>query len=414
MAGDIKLVTESFLQSNFIPNGEIITGVDAILSMDCTQIKGRYQVDISGVTSTGVRCPSQNQLGREPDVITINVHDISQTEATVDIEIKSENGFPITERGVCWGTTVNPTAASNKIISISSESIYTVTLTGLTLNTTYYVRGYAINAIGVGYGYSIPFTTSFTQTMSPWIEDPYIKVAHIGCTQGVYNTGAVIYHGIESTGEAPIRSGIIWRIADRDPSFENGDSYVTDGVAGDHVGCSTIAGLTEATRYAVRAWGQNSLGYAYSNTIFFVTTAAVPVIPALGDIYEGGMIVEAVEESDRTVYMVISNIINPDNPMDWWDGRSWIRNTLGDYWDFPTNIEAGRIRTYLQSILPPAVSALNIPLNKTYWLSNLRYSVLFGYDAPVLRFSDQSAHYYKPAKRDDYYVFGIKYTFKMH
>lgn len=62
MAGDSRLVTESFLASNFTPKSGVTPGSNNIMSMDCDQILTRYHVTISGVTSTGNRCPSQNQL----------------------------------------------------------------------------------------------------------------------------------------------------------------------------------------------------------------------------------------------------------------------------------------------------------------------------------------------------------------
>lgn len=62
MAGDSRLVTESFLASNFTPKSGVTPGSNNVVSMDCDQILTRYHVTISGVTSTGTRCPAQNQL----------------------------------------------------------------------------------------------------------------------------------------------------------------------------------------------------------------------------------------------------------------------------------------------------------------------------------------------------------------
>jgi hypothetical protein len=62
MSGDNRLVTENFLRLNFSPKSGVTPGTNDLLSMDCDQIASRYNVNISGVTTTGKRCPSQNQI----------------------------------------------------------------------------------------------------------------------------------------------------------------------------------------------------------------------------------------------------------------------------------------------------------------------------------------------------------------
>lgn len=62
MAGDSRLVTENFLRLNFTPKGGTMPGTEDTLHMDCDQIKSRYQVGVSGVTSSGTRLPAQNQV----------------------------------------------------------------------------------------------------------------------------------------------------------------------------------------------------------------------------------------------------------------------------------------------------------------------------------------------------------------
>lgn len=57
-----SIVTELYLANNFTPKSGITPGSNNTLAMDCDQINARYVVDISGITSTGNRLPSQNQL----------------------------------------------------------------------------------------------------------------------------------------------------------------------------------------------------------------------------------------------------------------------------------------------------------------------------------------------------------------
>ena len=69
-------------------------------------------------------------------------------------------GCAVTARGVCWGTTSNPTVgASNFTTDGTGIGAFTSAITGLSPNTTYYVRSYATNGIGTAYGTEISFTT---------------------------------------------------------------------------------------------------------------------------------------------------------------------------------------------------------------------------------------------------------------
>lgn len=65
----------------------------------------------------------------------------------------------ITERGVVYSTSPNPTTADTKVTSGSSSNSYAVSLSGLSDPVTYYVRAYIINGTGTVYGNEISFTT---------------------------------------------------------------------------------------------------------------------------------------------------------------------------------------------------------------------------------------------------------------
>jgi uncharacterized protein (TIGR02145 family) len=63
-----------------------------------------------------------------------------------------------------YATTSNPTL-SNTVLTIGSgEGSFSGTLTGLTPNSTYYVRAYATNSSGTAYGNEVSFTTLTTVT----------------------------------------------------------------------------------------------------------------------------------------------------------------------------------------------------------------------------------------------------------
>jgi len=96
-----------------------------------------------------------------PTLSTAGVSHIGSTFATLGGEVLEEGIPAYTERGVCYATTQNPTTANNKVeIPGSGTGEFSQKLEGLTLNTTYYVRAYAISAAGTVYGAQQSFTTA--------------------------------------------------------------------------------------------------------------------------------------------------------------------------------------------------------------------------------------------------------------
>jgi hypothetical protein len=94
-----------------------------------------------------------------PGLTTSQVTDITKTTAICGGNITSDSNSPVTVRGVCWSKAPTPTIADNKTSDGSGTGIFTSTITGLTMNTKYYVRAYATNSYGTGYGSVISFTT---------------------------------------------------------------------------------------------------------------------------------------------------------------------------------------------------------------------------------------------------------------
>ena len=84
---------------------------------------------------------------------------IASTTVTSGGNITSDGGSAVTARGVCRGTTPNPTIANPKTSDGSGIGNFVSYLVGLTQNTTYYLRAYATNSVGTAYGNEISFTT---------------------------------------------------------------------------------------------------------------------------------------------------------------------------------------------------------------------------------------------------------------
>jgi len=129
-----------------------------------------------------------------PSVSNGVISNPTQTSATCGGFVTADGGEPVTERGVCWATTQNPTTANSKTTDGSGTGTFTSNLTGLTPNTTYYVRAYATNNIGTAYGNEVSFTT----TNLPAFE--MVDVAggsfQMGCGTGTCNSRELPVHTV--------------------------------------------------------------------------------------------------------------------------------------------------------------------------------------------------------------------------
>lgn len=95
----------------------------------------------------------------KPAVTTTAASDIKVTIATAGGNITADGGGVIIERGICYSTSQNPTVADNKNIVTGTTGIFSCSLTGLTYNTTYYLKAFATNSAGTSYGQEISFKT---------------------------------------------------------------------------------------------------------------------------------------------------------------------------------------------------------------------------------------------------------------
>ena len=112
--------------------------------------------------AASVRCV---QGATPPAVSTSTSSSITSTSATVSGKLISDginttfNASSVTEVGICYGTSNDPTISDSKKTTTIALGNFSVNLTGLTSNTTYYYRTYATNANGTQYGEVKSFTT---------------------------------------------------------------------------------------------------------------------------------------------------------------------------------------------------------------------------------------------------------------
>jgi uncharacterized protein (TIGR02145 family) len=96
-----------------------------------------------------------------PVVTTSALTNVTSSSATCGGTITSDGGSAITTSGIVWSkTNTTPTITDSIISSTTTSGSYTVNLTGLDFNTTYYIRAFAKNSVGTGYGDVVTLNTT--------------------------------------------------------------------------------------------------------------------------------------------------------------------------------------------------------------------------------------------------------------
>ena len=145
-----------------------------------------------------VRClRNESTIVTLPTVTTNAVSDITATTATCGGDVTFDGEADVTERGVCWSTSQNPTVADAHTSDGTDTGIFSSSITNLTPNTTYYVRAYAANSAGTAYGEEVTFTTE-CNPMNVAITSDKTAICEGECAT-LYASGADNY--IWSTGE---------------------------------------------------------------------------------------------------------------------------------------------------------------------------------------------------------------------
>lgn len=201
-----------------------------------------------------------------PTVKTADITSIGQTTAVSGGEVVSEGTSDAVIKGICWSTSPSPTIEDKNTIDGSGLGPYSSNLTDLKSGTEYYVRAYAINNIGTGYGELKSFITK-----PPSI--PEIITLNI---YPVTETTATSGGKIISNGTSPITDcGLCWSTSEN-PAIS--DNFISFGSASDNFNI-TISGLEAGTSYYLRAYATNSAGTGYGNSYSFTTNLSTNPAP---------------------------------------------------------------------------------------------------------------------------------------
>lgn len=210
-------------------------------------------------------CSKKDTLKTVPALLTSQVTDITPGGAISGGKILSDGGGNISEAGVCWSITQNPTIADKKTTDEIVSGAFTSNITGLASAITYYIRAYATNSAGTAYGNQISISTPGRA--------PTIVLTAVSSVSGKTATsgGNVTSDG----GSTVVTRGVCW---DTSPNPTTGSAKTSDGY-GKGIFTSDLIDLTPNTIYYLRAYAVNNNGTSYSNQISFTTSkVSLPVV----------------------------------------------------------------------------------------------------------------------------------------
>ena len=168
-----------------------------------------YSYRAYAVNSKGTSYGETLQFNIKVDLPTVTTNDvtaITDNSAMSGGVVVDDGGGEILAKGVVWSKSKNPTIKS---MSKTNEGIgtgsFTSTLSELVPGTTYYVRAYATNAAGTGYGKEMEFKTTG--------EAPYIALEAANCfivsSSETYSFKTVKGNSSESVGDVA-SAEVLW------------------------------------------------------------------------------------------------------------------------------------------------------------------------------------------------------------
>jgi len=193
-----------------------------------------------------------------PTLTTVAISNLTSSSANSGGQNINAGGGTVTAKGVCWSTSSNPTIANSKTTDGTGTSNFTSLIENLTYNTTYYVRAYATNSAGTGYGNELSFSTL---AIEPIIDT--LTATSLTQTSAILNANIV-----ENGGSSITDYGFYWGLT------SNPTTQLQVGTT-DYTGAFDVLldSLSQGTTYYFKAYATNSIGTSYGDVLNFKTIA---------------------------------------------------------------------------------------------------------------------------------------------
>jgi len=215
--------------------------------------------------------------------LTTTKNYLTSTSITCGGLIEYQGNETITERGVCWGTSPNPTTSNNKKTIDNNTNRFETIVDNLTGNDIYFFRAYIIVASETIYGnevYLLPGCNIQTDVISISSNSTVTSGGYISVPQGIEIT----------------ERGVCW---DTNPNPTILNSITSDG-NGNGDFSSSLAGLTNDAKYYVRAYAIINNTAFYGNETSF--THKSKQYQANGGYFDGEVFYENGTYNEQTYF----------------------------------------------------------------------------------------------------------------
>lgn len=218
---------------------------------DTTYYVRAYATNSDG-TAYGLQVTFKTTKAVYPVLTTTKATDISNLSANSGGNVSFNGGSTVNQRGVCWGTNTFPTILENITTDGVGNGNFTSSISGLLAGTTYYIRAYATNKTGTGYGNQDTIKTLSVPTLT--------TVTALATSQTTATSGG----NITNDGGATVTArGICWNTTGNPTT---NDTKTSDGNGTGNF-TSTLTNLTTDVTYYIRAYATNQIGTAYGNVV---------------------------------------------------------------------------------------------------------------------------------------------------
>lgn len=196
-----------------------------------------------------------------PSVETGKPFNIAFSSAECTGNVASDGGSAVTERGICWSKTPSPTVNNARCSSGTGTGDYACSMESLEPDTRYYVKAYATNSAGTGYGNEEQFVTA---------PEPTVPQLTTHLVEGIGTTEATCGGTItDNGGSEVITKGLCWSTHAMPTMADNDIPYASGGTEPFTI---KVTGLSHNTLYYIRAFATNGAGTGYGNEREFRTS----------------------------------------------------------------------------------------------------------------------------------------------
>ena len=229
-------------------------------------------------------CINDPKLTHEGEVLFAGVpvfseeftKEVGKTATTITVKAKldKENGYKVTERGFIYGLNKTPSLENGGIKLTDTQGTglgeFTLTIGGLSNNKTYYIRAYAENKKGTGYG----------PEFSVWTNEGIAQVSTLAPNpDDIRSTFAIVGGQVSVVGEGDIFQ-LGFYVNEKDNSAKIDTIYYYDSgpreMKAEEKFFCRLYQLKPATCYDVHAFVKNDFGEMIAEKESFCTWGGIP------------------------------------------------------------------------------------------------------------------------------------------